>query len=147
MKDVRPEIPALAFITAQIIQEAHNSDALSNATRCVENKYQVPVRSCSVMNPAHILGLLYCLIVVPKEYWLHDKEHPIVAKIDADKLLRLVSVSLKSKAFETNPVYALLRHLRNAVAHVCFTLEDDNFTFWDQDQHTKQVTFRGTFTH
>lgn len=146
MKDSRSEIPALAFINAQIIQEAESSGMLTEPTRRVENLYQLPAGSLRVMNPAHLLGLLYCLIVVPKEYWVHDKTHPIVATIDTEKLLRLVSVSLKSSAFEANPGYALLRHLRNAVAHVRFAIDDGNFTFWDQSPKTNQEIFRGTFT-
>jgi hypothetical protein len=146
MKDIRPEIPALAFISAQIVQEAERLGALFEATHRVESQYQLPSGSLSVMNPAHILGLLYCLIVVPKELWLQDKSHLVFARIDEAKLLSLFSITLKSRAFEKNPSHALLRHLRNAVAHVHFTLVESNFTFWDQEPQTKQETFRATFT-
>jgi hypothetical protein len=136
MMDVRSEIPALAFINAQIIQDAVQTGALVEPTRRVENMYGLPWGSLRILNPAYLLSLLYCLIVVPKEFWLHDESHPVFARIDQDRLLGLVSVMLKTTTFDENPCYRLLRHLRNAVAHVRFTISENDFTFWDQDPRT-----------
>ena len=146
MTDVRSEIPALAFINAQIIQEAAHAGVLDEPTRRVESMYRLPGGSLRVMNPAYLLGLLYCLIVVPKEFWLQDKAHPVFAQIDQDWLLGLVSVQRKTSSFDENPCYRLLRHLRNAVAHVHFTIDEGEFTFWDHGPRTDRETFRATFS-
>jgi hypothetical protein len=144
MTDVRTEIPALAWINAQIIQEAERMGSLNGPTRQVETFYGLPAGSLRILNPAHLIGLLYCLIVVPKELWFKDESHPVFTRIHYDKLVGLISVSKKTGKFDTHPSYRLLRHLRNSVAHARFALVDDKFEFWDQEPRTDRETFRAT---
>jgi hypothetical protein len=144
MTDVRTEIPALAWINAQIIQKAERMGSLNSPTRQVESFYGLPTGSLRILNPAHLIGLLYCLIVVPKELWLKDKSHPVFVHIHPDKIVGLISVSSKTENFDIHPSYTLLRHLRNSVAHARFALVDDKFEFWDLDPRTDRETFRAT---
>jgi hypothetical protein len=133
MIDKRKEIPAWAFINMQIIQDANSSGMLLPSIRRVEEGYQLPPNSLVVINSAYLLSLLYCLIVVPKELWLRDKHHPFFARINPDDLLGLFVIKQKSPDFDSEPVYNFLRHLRNAISHVRFSIgEDEVFTFWDQ---------------
>lgn len=143
MIDVRTEIAALAFVNAQIIQEAERTRALIEPTRRVEKMYGFPAGSLRLVNPAHLIGLLYCLFVVPKELWVKDGSYPVFSDIEPDKFVGLISVSKKTVAFDRNPGYQLLRHLRNSIAHVRFTLIGDKFEFWDIETKTRQEIFRG----
>lgn len=146
MTDVRTEIPALAYVNAQIIQEANRMGSLDEPIRQVEINYGLPVGSLRILNPAHLIGLLYCLIVVPKELWLKNDAHPIFEQIDPKRLLAFVSVLEGAKVFDKSPAYSLLRHLRNAIAHARFELIEDNFIFWDQDLKSDRETFRATLS-
>jgi hypothetical protein len=59
----------------------------------------------------------------------------------------LVSIDVQSQLFEKNPVNQFFRHLRNAVAHVRFEVnEQGDFTFWDQKDDRSPQTFRATFS-
>jgi cytochrome c biogenesis factor len=135
MADRRFEIPSLAYINAQVLQNAHYSGQLSTSYKLVEQNYKLPVNSFNIMNPAYMLSLLYCLILVPKELWAKDKIADSIAKLDTKHTLDLFSVKTKSPQFHTTPMLALLRHLRNALAHVRFSVDEssDTITFWDQE--------------
>lgn len=148
MNDNRSEIPAKAYINAQIIEQAERTGAFDEPTRQVENMWNLKkgvLKRLGIANSAHLAGLLYCLFVVPKELWLETEHHPVIDEIDEEKLLSLVAVEKRSKAFDKTPRYSLLRHLRNAIAHVRFTIIEGAFTFWDQDPKTSEEIFRATF--
>ena len=148
MKDDRTEIPARAYINAQIVEQAERIGAFDEPTSQVEKMWNLEagaLRKLGVLNPAYVAGLLYCLFVVPKELWLETKHHPVFDDMDKAKLLRLVVVTKKQKAFDNMPSYHLLRHLRNAIAHVSFTMIEGDFTFWDLDPRTNEEKFRATF--
>ena len=133
MLDYRTEVPAWAFINAEIIQEAVHRDVLVDAIHHVEQKYGLPLDSLRVINPAHVLSLLYCLIVVPKELWLKNEKHPVFDELNMLDLLRFVTIRTRPPQFDANPAFQLLRHLRNAVSHVNFAITDSGlFIFWDQ---------------
>jgi hypothetical protein len=56
-----------------------------------------------------------------------------LSNIDASWLRGLVSITLKSPKFDQDPVNQFFRHLRNAIAHVRFEVNDlGDFSFWDQ---------------
>ena len=145
MTDIRSEIPALAYVNAQIIQEAVRVGALDQPTRQVEMDYRLPTGCLRILNPGYLLGLLYCLFVVPKEFWIgREESHPAFTDIDSDKLLPFFSISKKSEKSDKNPRYHLLRHIRNSISHVRFGLDDDVFILRDVDRDKE--TFRATCT-
>jgi hypothetical protein len=120
---------------------------LAKATWRIEGYYGLPPGSLRVINLAHVLSLLYCLIVVPKELWATDKFPDALSKIDANWLLGLVSITLKPPDFDQDPVNRFFRHLRNAIAHVRFQVDDrGNFSFWDQKNENATPHFRARFT-
>ena len=57
--DFRDEIPQRAFINAQIVQLAEQTDSFAHCTRQVCEGYGIS--NYRVTNPAHVAGLLYCL--------------------------------------------------------------------------------------
>ena len=145
MIDKRKEIPTLASINAQIIQDADSSGMLLPSIRRVEEGYQLLPNSLVVINSAYLVSLLYCLIVVPKELWLRDKHHPLFARISPDDLLGLFVIKQKSSDFDSEPVYNFLRHFRNAISHVRFSIgEDGVFTFWDQKNDSSPWNFEAS---
>jgi hypothetical protein len=147
MKDRRSEVPVWAWLTAQIIQEAFRSGELNRATRKIEKSYKLLPNSLRVVNLSYLVSLLYCAIVVPKELWATDKLPIALVKIDANWLLSLISITVKSANFDQDPVNRFFRHLRNAVAHVRFEVNDQgDFTFWDQQDKNSPESFRATFS-
>jgi hypothetical protein len=147
MSDRRSEVPVWAFLNAQIVQEAYRSGDLATATRQVEKSYSLTPDSLSVINLSHVVSLLYCLVVVPKELWATDKLPVALSKININWLLGLVSITLKSPNFDEDPVNRFFRHLRNAIAHVRFEVNDrEDFSFWDQKNENAAPNFRATFS-
>jgi hypothetical protein len=147
MTDHRKDIPSWAFINAQIAQEAVHSGDLGRSVRSVEENYGLPPESFKFINPAYMVSLLYCLIVVPKEIWPLSENHSTYGEIDKDWLLGLFKVELSDDRLARYPVYYLIHHLRNAVAHANFAIEDNgNFTFWDQKHKSSAPYFRASMS-
>ena len=143
MNDRRREIPTWAFINAQIIQDAVKTGKLQSSIEKVEKYYKLKPRSFSIINSAYLTSLLYCLIIVPKELWIINNRHPVFSKISKKDLFSLFKIKKKPPVFEKDPVFMFLRHLRNAISHVRFLIDEEgNFTFWDQkNDDSSQRTF------
>jgi hypothetical protein len=147
MADHRMEIPSWAFINAQISQQAVHSGDLVRSVRSVEVRYGLAPGSLKFINPAYMVSLLYCLIVVPKEIWHLNENHLVYGEIDKDWLVGLFSVELSDDGFAKHPVYYLIHHLRNAVAHANFAIEDDGrFAFWDRKKETSPPYLRASMS-
>jgi hypothetical protein len=148
MTDHRKEIPAWAFINAQIAQLAVHTEDFRRCVRRVEEQYGLHSGALNnFISPAYLASLLYCLIVVPKEVWVLSENHDIYSKIDKAWLLTVFAIDKADEQFGTHPVYYLLRHLRNAVAHVHFSVEDDGrFVFWDQKSKDSSPYFRASIS-
>lgn len=150
MVDHRHEIPTWAIINALIIQEVVHTGDFAGCVRSVEKTINVAPGSLAnkFFNSAYTASLLYCLIVVPKEAWLLEKNHTIYASIDKDWLLSLFDIELYDNRFTTHPVYYLIHHLRNSLAHARFSIgDDDSFTFWDQKTTESAPYFRACASH
>jgi hypothetical protein len=99
------------------------------------------------MNSAYLVSLLYCLIVVPRELWLKDTENPSIANLDSSSVLGLFSITIRPIKFDASPVLALLRHLRNALAHARFSIDKSgNFIFWDQENERSPRNFQAAIS-
>lgn len=148
MANHRQEIPSWAFINAQIAQQAVHSGDLARSVRSVEVHYGLAPGSLRFINPAYLVSLLYCLIVVPKEVWLLSENHSVYDQIDRDWLVAIFAVEQDDNGeLAKHPVYYLIHHLRNAVAHANFSIEDDGrFKFWDQKKKTTPVYFRASMS-
>lgn len=147
MADHRKEIPTWSLINAKVIEKAVHTDDFAHCVREIEGMIKVAPGSLKNVfpNSAHMISLLYCLIVVPKEVWLLSENHAIYANIDKNWLLSLFSVEMAEDRFSSHPVYYLIHHLRNAVAHARFSISDDErFTFWDQLREGTPPYFRAS---
>ena len=71
MTDLKKEIPQRAFINALILQSAEHTGDFRQAMQEITKKNGLS--DYVYENPAYIVSLLYCLIVVPKEIFLQKK--------------------------------------------------------------------------
>lgn len=74
------------------------------------------------------------MIVVPKEVWNPASNDTIYKVLESQKPLDLFTVKQWTRPANEHPMRDFLRHLRNAVSHVNFSLDSDgNFEFWDKN--------------
>jgi hypothetical protein len=147
MTDQRSDVPMWAWLNGQIIQEAFAAGELAPAIARVEKQYAVSPGTFSVENVGYLLSLLYCLIVVPKQLWLQTSLPPELASLDPQPILDLFRITQGSQNFDTNPLYRLLRHLRNSIAHVRFSIDDSNrLMFWDQYSDNHSIEFKASIS-
>jgi len=148
MTDRRKEIPSWAFINAQIVQLAVQTRDFRQCVRHVEKQYGLHSGALNYfINPAYLVSLLYCLIVVPKEVWVLRENHDVYDRIDKNWLMSVVTIDEADAGFETHPVYYFIHHLRNTVAHANFSIADDGaFAFWDQKNKAAVPHFRASMS-
>lgn len=139
------DIPRLAYIEAQIIHRAAKAGALAPFVREVELEYKVHkgALGSGVFIETRILGLLYALILVPKELWELKSNHRIYARLETNFSLDGVDISLDRSSF-TGELYKFIHHLRNALAHARFRFEGESFEFWDGN--LKEEKYRACIT-
>jgi len=133
-RNLRHEIPARAFINAQIIQEVRSTPEFQQAIRNVLESslyYDQGFTQYQFENPAYVVSLLYCLIVVPKELWAKSSSD-IYREIEKHNPSDLFEVQKDSQKPGGTPTYRLIHRLRNAIAHAKFAVDTNMiFTFWD----------------
>ena len=150
MKDLKTEVPIWAFINAQIIQQANLNGDLDNAIKHVEKMNGFAPNSLSTMNAAYIVSLLYCLILIPQQLWLSKNENdPIFDEIGDPTCFSQISIidKIHDKDFDQYPGFYFIKHLRNALAHVRFSLYCPlDFLFWDQWNEKSPRNFEAKMT-
>jgi hypothetical protein len=135
LTDFRDEIPHRAFIDARIIQHALASGHLSTSTNVVSSFYDIS--GYKLLGPAHAVGLLYCLIVVPRELWWSPE---LLTRLEALNPLSFFSFSAAPKSVDE-----LFRHLRNALAHADFSISSvGTFTFRARSDRNEPPRFIAT---
>jgi len=143
--DYRDEIPQRAYINAEVLQLAVKTADFQDCLRHVETKYGLG--PYSVINPAHVISLLYCLVVVPKELWLTEESevlHMRLAQLHPEKLFALERTDA---SFSARPAAELIRHLRNSVAHADFSVgTDGQFRFFDRPKQGIEPRFVASIT-
>jgi hypothetical protein len=141
-RDFRDEIPQRAFINAQILQRAVASGEMRCSADAICESYSL--HSYSPLDHAHAAGLLYCLVVVPRELWWSSD---LLTRLEAHNPLALFSIKSPSTQAQPHTVEALIRHLRNSVAHADFSVAGDGtFTFRDGRSPDKNKHFLAEIT-
>lgn len=145
MTNFRDEIPQRAYINTEVLQLAEQTADFQDCLRQVETKYGLA--AYTVINPAHVVALLYCLIVVPKELWLTQESkqlHVRLAKLQPERLFELEHVDA---TFSERPAAELIRHLRNSVAHADFSVDrNGQFRFFDRSKQDAEPRFIASIT-
>lgn len=147
LRNFRHEIPARAFINAQIIQEARSTSGFENAIKKVLSmdiyKSQGLVEY-QFENSAYVASLLYCLIVIPKEIWASTENSSIYDNIAKYNPLSFFKIGKESEKDRNKPIYRLIHRLRNAVSHANFSIDNDmNFMFWDMPPGKAETEWEG----
>ena len=140
------KIPAIAYIEAQILHRASAQGLLTPAVRSVEKEYGLRPGSLGsgIFLETRILSLLYSLIVIPKEFWSLDQNHPIYSQIETLWSPKKENIIVDQSHWE-NPTYKFIHHLRNSLAHANFEFNSGHFVFWDQYKE-KPETYRATLS-
>ena len=138
VSDFREAIPTSAFLNALIIERVVRTDVFAGCARDVlaEASHSDTELQYEFINPAYIVGLLYCLIVVPKETWILTNHDPIYKRLQDDGLQALFKIKMtgyKEGNSDDPPMHYLIARLRNAVAHTHYSIDQfQAWTFWDQ---------------
>lgn len=133
MPNYRNEIPLRALLNAAIVDRAVQTTQFEECVREVLTLAGSQGAEYQFKNPAFICGLLYCLIVVPKEVWISSEADPVYRKLESESVVDLFDIRLKDHAFDTKPTYFLLHRLRNAIAHANFEVDQSQaFLFRDR---------------
>jgi hypothetical protein len=134
-------LPALAFINAQLLSLLEQGGTAFDAKKQL---FSNEIYATSGLDPySHpmwnhslALSLLYCCLVVPREFLDLPQNHSVYREFDMDKIRDLFTetqMTEKSKAKEIDS-YWLLRRLRDSVAHGLFSISESNgewhYRFW-----------------
>jgi hypothetical protein len=134
MVDFRTEIPIRAFVNGMIIDRAEGTDDFQECVRRVLLEFcNAPDIDYQFKNPAYVAGILYCLIVVPKELWRLEENDAVYKKLTQERIVDHFKLIRKDSKFDSHPTYYLIHRLRNAVAHADFSIDRlQNFVFRDR---------------
>jgi len=138
------EIAKYGYFEAHILHRAAREGLLAPLVRAIEDEAGLPegYYGTGVFYEVHVAGLLYCLIVVPKESWCLEEANPIYEEIGKRWSLERAEI-LISRRRELGNVYQFIRHLRNAIGHGNFEFRDQGaFEFWDCDPRSGVETYR-----
>lgn len=133
MKDLRRQIPLCSFLNGVIVPRIDPLDDVRRECSDVMRLLDRPSFEYSLMNAANIAGMLYCLLVVPRELFDGPQDTAVFAAVRDEGLSRRFQVVRSDARYDADPEGQLLRRLRNAVSHANFAIwDDDLFDFWDQ---------------
>lgn len=141
MPDFRAQIPAAAWLNAHIVLRAENLPEFQACIKSVIDEAGGGIANHRVTDQSFIVSLLYCLLVVPKELWLsEDGVHHL--ELESKGLLQYFEVVRLTARPDETETACLLRRMRNAVAHVHYTVDaDTNWRFWDQSRGESEPGF------
>jgi hypothetical protein len=146
--DLRLDLPALAYINAQLISLLTKGGTAFDAKRHLFTSAQYKDQGLSeyeydLWNQSLALSLLYCCLVVPRELLDLPEHHQIWRDFDDQK------IAASFDAIEPSAIssFTLVRCLRNSVSHALFKITagppELGYEFWTE----RDPIFRGTIGH
>ena len=148
--DLRLDLPARAFINAQLLSLLERGGTLDEAKQELFSSEpytgQFSPNDISRYHPhdhSLIISVLYCSVVVPREYLRLSADHEVYQDCEAANVLGLFT--------NTEPAdlsaYQFIRSLRHSVAHALFSIGDDEsgllYQFWTE----RSPLFRTAIRH
>jgi hypothetical protein len=135
--DLRLDVPARAYINSQLLSLVEKGGTMFEAKR---NLFARPPYNNGQLDPydyethdhSLLISLLFCTVVVPREFLDLPANHEIYRVFDSTKVIRAFEVQ------KPNPVdaYTFLRALRDSVAHALFSIKQVNgslkYSFWTE---------------
>lgn len=143
--DFRHEIVTGALLNGVVIKSI---DQTAEVRVAISKVVSPPdsARQYSLMNMAHVAGLMYCLLVVPRELALEAGDpmyDGLLGKFAARRLDTYFNVTISDDKYKNNPSRRIIPNLRHAVAHVNFQydLKNDELIFWncESNDRTKRI--------
>lgn len=132
-------IPTAAFIEYYVLEEAVSKDVtISKASSTVVPRFGLKHHGAFLHLETRLLGMLYTLLVFPRETW--DREG--LLQIVVERALRDKDLSTQNKS-RLNERF--LRSVRNAVSHARIEFSERNVTFRDGRDYSKP-DFQETMT-
>ncbi len=147
--DLRLDVPARAVINAQLLVLLQEGGTLLDAKRRLFSTQPYDIQFSADDRERYRLDdhsltipLLYCCVVVPREYLDLPTDHQIYQDLDAANVGGLFTA--------TEPIgltsYQLIRSLRHSIAHALFSISDDSptlYQFWTE----RPPLFRAAIRH
>jgi len=144
---VKRNIPSLSYINTKVITDLERESETFRQiiSEKAETLYPGVYNNREVFrlnNQSHIAGLLYCLLVVPREIWARDRSHSIYSDLDKHGIMKFFNIILPTGSMDN---FKLIRHLRNCIAHARFEIaQPDIWIFEDADPNTAKLSFQAT---
>jgi len=136
--DSRRQIPLTGFLNGCILPKIDDLPEVRAVYAETMRTLGKPSFEYSMMNVAHAVSMLYCLVVVPWELLLSDVD--LLDSVKAESLSKRFEIIVSDASFREDPEFQLLRHLRNAVSHARFEISDNRqFEFSDRDKKNELV--------
>ncbi|HEX7832759.1 MAG TPA: hypothetical protein VF787_24115 [Thermoanaerobaculia bacterium] len=136
--DLRLEIPARSFINHQILQTPTLQPALDAAAgelfaTALYRDQGLIAGEYPLFNQAHVVSLLYCLIVVPKEILGLNADDELFRTMDAQSAFAQFRIHASPSPKPETVSYSLIHAWRNSVSHALFEIDPRmNFRFWTE---------------
>ncbi len=125
MIDVNDWVPTAAFIEYYVLEEAlAQSVSIQKASSTVVPRFGLRPNGAFLHRQTRLLGMLYTLLVFPRERWKRDGLLDVVV----ERALADSELSDKNKKLFNSDV---LRSIRNAVSHARVDFVNDHVTFRD----------------
>lgn len=137
--DLRLDLPARAFINAQLLSLLERGGTLDEAKQRLFSSEpytaQFSPNDIARYQPhdhSLIISVLYCSVVVPREYLNFPADHAVYQECEAANVQGLFT--------DTEPAelsaHQFIRSLRNSVAHALFSIGEDErgilYQFWTE---------------
>lgn len=135
--DLRLDVPARAYINSQLLSLLEKGGTLFDAKKHLFSQEPYVHQG---LNPytwldhdqSVILSLLFCTIVVPREFLDLPRDHQIYKDFDAEKLIGHFTIVEPAQLDS----YLFIQCLRNSIAHALFSLKDSDgqvqYEFWTE---------------
>jgi hypothetical protein len=133
--DLRLDVPLRAYMNATLLTMAERGGTLLDAKKQYfaanpEQFSDINPYNYSLHDPSLALSLLYCTVVVPREFLDLPANHEIYRDFD----LRNITNKFFSTIEPKMDSYLFLRCLRNSVAHALFSVRQQDgeacYDFW-----------------
>ena len=135
--DLRFDVPAFAFINAQLMALLEHGGTFLEAKQKLFSESPYATAGLSVENhkffhPSLVISLLFCTIVVPREFLDLPASDKIYANFDIEKIPELFTIAKPSPISS----YVFLQCLRNSVSHALFSISEQageaQYRFWTE---------------
>ena len=143
--DLRLDVPARAFINAQLLSLLERGGTFWDAkkqlfSQDVYAQSGLSVYDYKLFDHSLAISLLFCTIVVPREFLDLPPNHRVYRDFDAERVSHFFTITQPTQVTS----YLFLRCLRNSVAHALFSVSQSageaHYQFWTEREPILKAT-------